>query len=85
MSTTPTLYVIDSMDYTIGGDGKSYFRPKKATHDELIAAMPRCKTCGSRTPELATYDPSIIVYYYCPYFDKVDDEFGCVEHTEEIK
>lgn len=91
MTTTPTLYVKGY--YTRFGsqlpDG-SYNATdvpteREATHDELIAEMPRCGTCdrweeAGHGTELGT----------CRVVDETEDfpvlvgkDFGCTEHKEK--
>lgn len=74
MTTTPTLYVM-----TVGAH---VHRP--ATHDELIAAMPRCGTCdrwraleqGTELGICRVIDTTVSVV--------VGKDFGCTEHKERV-
>lgn len=74
MTTTPTLYVEATTRTTLDSWGQrvQIVDQRPATHDELIAAMPRCGTCDKREDDgLCTRTMSY-----------VRDHFGCTEHKE---
>ena len=89
MSTTPTqLYamvprktpVLDELTGKTEYYAYNHYRP--ATHDELIAAMPRCGTCG-KMRLMQNKEVGVCINTESVLFDWiVDDSLGCTEHKE---
>ena len=90
MTTTPTLYVkhTETKPHIGWTWDRQLVRTKEehsytpATHDELIAAMPRCGTCEwarERTKAPASPDRKFCTWLDCP----TKTDFGCTEHKEK--
>lgn len=84
MTTTPTLYVL-GYDGDIGPF--RYARP--ATHDDLIAAMPRCGTCGYCDDEhhISSFDGSddATTILFCSLDERETwASHSCTEHKERV-
>ena len=84
MTTTPTLYVKGKSEWFNDSNGEPAFvlNHRSATHDELIAAMPRCGTCdrwraleqGTELGICRVVDTTVSVV--------VGKDFGCRRHKE---
>ena len=95
MTTTPTqLWTVNYQgEAVLTKDGlKIGGTLEPATHDELIAAMPRCGTCGLfRDPLLrinpigseSTEDEGVIVGFCGMLRIELREDFGCTEHKEK--
>lgn len=78
MSTKTQLHVYDPQPNSYGRAGY-YYRPP--THDELLAAMPRCRTCA-HAPE-SSKKVKFAAGRWCKNFETiVMDDFACIEHKE---
>ena len=84
MTTTPTLLI---QIRSVTSAGNVNYKTRPATHDELIAAMPRCGTCDFKTTRHALGYPGIPTRIHtCTNKDshalaeEVGLYFGCTEH-----
>jgi len=79
MTTTPTLYVNDPKRHTL----------RIAAHDDLIAAMPRCGTCGYCDDEhhISSFDGSddATTILFCSLDERETwASHSCTEHKERV-
>lgn len=86
MTTTPTLYVgeyklPEGLDPVVC-EPILMFRP--ATHDELIAAMPRCGTCDRWRPLEQGTELGICRVIDTTVSVVVGKDFGCRRHKERV-
>lgn len=80
MTTTPTLYVQTTTQLPSSNLKVAEIRP--ATHDELIAAMPRCGTCDRWKKQGRVFeDGDFVNVGLCSRYDMIPrEDYGCTDH-----